>query len=52
MGTGEPYMADAYMIIIEDAEARVCTYCNVAFPRNTMIDDIKQFAKEVMPSFM
>lgn len=52
MGTGEPYNANAYLKFVEDAEARGCTYCNVAFPRNTMTNDIKRFAKEVIPSFM
>jgi len=52
MGTGESYNAGAYMKIIEDAEEKDCTYCNVAFPRDTMVADIRKFSEEVMPSFM
>jgi alkanesulfonate monooxygenase SsuD/methylene tetrahydromethanopterin reductase-like flavin-dependent oxidoreductase (luciferase family) len=52
MGTGEPFNADAYIKFIEVAETRGCTYCNVAFPRNTLVADIKRFSEEIMPSFM
>ena len=51
MGTDKPYDADAYMKVIEDSEAKGCTYCNVAFPRDTMVTDIRRFSTEVMPSF-
>jgi alkanesulfonate monooxygenase SsuD/methylene tetrahydromethanopterin reductase-like flavin-dependent oxidoreductase (luciferase family) len=52
MGADKPYDVDAYMKVIEDAEAKDCTYCNVAFPRDTMVTDIRRFSTEVMPSFM
>ena len=51
MGADKPYDADAYMKVIEDSEAKGCTYCNVAFPRDTMVTDIRRFSTEVMPSF-
>jgi alkanesulfonate monooxygenase SsuD/methylene tetrahydromethanopterin reductase-like flavin-dependent oxidoreductase (luciferase family) len=51
MGTSESYGVDVYMKIIEDAEAKDCTYCTVAFPRNTITTDIKKFAEKVMPSY-
>jgi hypothetical protein len=51
MGTGKPYNADEYMKIIEETEAKDCTYCNVAFPMDTMVTDIKRFSTEVMPSY-
>lgn len=51
MGTDKPYNPNEYMKIIEDAETRDCTYCNVAFPRDTIVTDIKRFSTEVMPSF-
>ncbi len=52
MGAGEPYDADTYMKFIEDAEEKGCTYCNVAFPKDTVTDDIMRFSTEVMPSFI
>ena len=51
MDADKPYDADAYMKVIEDSEAKGCTYCNVAFPRDTMVTDIRRFSTEVMPSF-
>jgi alkanesulfonate monooxygenase SsuD/methylene tetrahydromethanopterin reductase-like flavin-dependent oxidoreductase (luciferase family) len=51
MGTRESYNANNYMRIIEEAESKGCTYCNVAFPRNTLNNDIKQFAEEILPSY-
>ena len=37
--------------IVEDAEEKGCAYCNVGFQRDTMTEDIKRFAKDVMPSY-
>jgi alkanesulfonate monooxygenase SsuD/methylene tetrahydromethanopterin reductase-like flavin-dependent oxidoreductase (luciferase family) len=51
MGARMPYKADAYLEIISEAEQKGCTYCNVAFPRDTMSQDIKKFAKEILPSY-
>jgi alkanesulfonate monooxygenase SsuD/methylene tetrahydromethanopterin reductase-like flavin-dependent oxidoreductase (luciferase family) len=51
MGSREPFNADTYLGIISDAEKKGCTYCNVAFPRDTMPEDIKKFAEEILPSY-
>ena len=51
MGTGAPYNADYYVEIIKDAEAKGCTYCNVAFPRDTIVEGIREFAKDILPSY-
>ena len=51
MGGEEPYSAEKYMKIVEDAEEKGCIYCNVGFPRATMTEDIKRFAKDILPSY-
>jgi alkanesulfonate monooxygenase SsuD/methylene tetrahydromethanopterin reductase-like flavin-dependent oxidoreductase (luciferase family) len=51
MGAREPYKIDAYFKIIEEAETKNCSYCNIAFPRHTMVADIKRFSKDILPSF-
>jgi alkanesulfonate monooxygenase SsuD/methylene tetrahydromethanopterin reductase-like flavin-dependent oxidoreductase (luciferase family) len=51
MGAREPYNANTYSDFISEAEKMGCTYCNVAFPRNTMPKNIKQFAEEILPSY-
>jgi alkanesulfonate monooxygenase SsuD/methylene tetrahydromethanopterin reductase-like flavin-dependent oxidoreductase (luciferase family) len=51
MGARMPYNADTYLEIISEAEKKGCTYCNVAFPRDTMQQDIKKFAEEILPSY-
>lgn len=51
MGAQEPYSAEIYNKIIEDAEDKECAYCNVAFPQETIIEDIKRFASEILPSY-
>lgn len=51
MGTGEPYKVDTYLKIIEEAEMKDCTYCNIAFPRNTLVADIKKFSEDILPSY-
>lgn len=51
MGTQEPYEANRYYKIIEDAEEKDCSYCNVAFQRENITDDIKKFASEMLPSY-
>jgi alkanesulfonate monooxygenase SsuD/methylene tetrahydromethanopterin reductase-like flavin-dependent oxidoreductase (luciferase family) len=51
MGAQKSYDADTYLKIISDAEKKGCTYCNVAFPRDTMPRDIKKFADEILPSY-
>ena len=51
MGARMPYNADTYLEFISEAEQKGCTYCNVAFPRDTMQQDIKKFAEEILPSY-
>ena len=47
-----PYDAEEYAEIIETAEKSGATVCNIAFPRETIVEDIKKFAKEVLPSHL
>jgi len=51
MGTQEPYRAMAYEKIIADSEEKACSYCNVAFSRDTMVEDIRKFARDILPSY-
>ena len=51
MGKQEPYRADAYERIIADSEEKECSYCNIAFHRDTIVEDIRQFAKDILPSY-
>jgi len=51
MGAQEPYRADVYERIIADSEEKACSYCNVAFHRETMVEDIRQFARDILPSY-
>lgn len=51
MGTQEPYRATAYEKIIADSEEKECSYCNVAFSRDTMVEDIRKFARDILPSY-
>lgn len=51
MGTQEPYRAEVYEKIIADSEEKECSYCNVAFSRDTMVEDIRQFARDILPSY-
>jgi alkanesulfonate monooxygenase SsuD/methylene tetrahydromethanopterin reductase-like flavin-dependent oxidoreductase (luciferase family) len=46
-----PYNSDEYHQLVERAEKSDATYYNTAFPRDTFIESMKEFAKEVMPSF-
>jgi alkanesulfonate monooxygenase SsuD/methylene tetrahydromethanopterin reductase-like flavin-dependent oxidoreductase (luciferase family) len=50
MGSEEPYSAEKYEKIIEDAESKGCAYCNIAFPRDSIVADIRRFAAEILPS--
>jgi alkanesulfonate monooxygenase SsuD/methylene tetrahydromethanopterin reductase-like flavin-dependent oxidoreductase (luciferase family) len=47
-----PYDAKEYAKIIEIAEKSGAAVCNIAFPRDTIVEDIKKFAKEVLPSYL
>jgi alkanesulfonate monooxygenase SsuD/methylene tetrahydromethanopterin reductase-like flavin-dependent oxidoreductase (luciferase family) len=47
-----PYDAKEYAKIIEGVEKSGARVCNIAFPRDTIIEDIKKFAKEVLPSYL
>ena len=51
MGMEEPYITENYERVIADAEEKGCTYCNVAFPRDSIVTDVRRFAKEIMPSY-
>ena len=51
MGAQEPYRATAYEKIIADSEEKECSYCNVAFSRDTMVEDIRKFARDILPSY-
>jgi hypothetical protein len=46
------FYACAYVKIIAMAEQSWATVCNIAFPRASIVEDIKQFAKEVLPSYL
>jgi len=52
MGTMAAYNTKEYTEIIESAEKSGATVCNIAFPRDTIVEDIKKFAKEVLPSYL
>jgi alkanesulfonate monooxygenase SsuD/methylene tetrahydromethanopterin reductase-like flavin-dependent oxidoreductase (luciferase family) len=52
MGARAPYDAKEYTKIIEMAEKSGATVCNIAFPRDTIVEDIKKFAREVLPSYL
>lgn len=52
MGAMAPYDAKEYGKIVEMAERTGATTCNIAFPRQTIVEDIKKFASEVMPSYL
>ena len=47
-----PYDTKEYAKIIEMAEKSGATVCNIAFPRDTIVEDIKKFAKEVLSSYV
>ena len=46
------YDAKEYTKIIEMAEKSGATVCNIAFQRDTIVEDIKKFTKEVLPSYI
>ena len=52
MAAMAPYNTKEYTKIIENAEKSGATVCNIAFPRDTIVEDIKKFAKEVLPSYL
>ena len=47
-----PYDAKEYAKIIEMVEKSGATVCNIAFPRDTIVEDITKFAKGVLPSYL
>ena len=52
MGAMAPYDAGEYQKIVEMAEKTGAKVCNIAFPRDTIVQDMERFAKEVMPSYL
>jgi alkanesulfonate monooxygenase SsuD/methylene tetrahydromethanopterin reductase-like flavin-dependent oxidoreductase (luciferase family) len=52
MAATAPYDAKEYAKIIENAEKSGATVCNIAFPRDTIVEDIQQFAKEILSSYV
>jgi hypothetical protein len=52
MGAMAPYDAKEYAKFIEVAEKSGAMVCNIAFPRDTIVEDIKKFAIEVLPSYL
>ena len=52
MGARAPYDAKEYCKIIEMAERTGARTCNIAFPRETIIEDIEKFASQVLPSYL
>jgi alkanesulfonate monooxygenase SsuD/methylene tetrahydromethanopterin reductase-like flavin-dependent oxidoreductase (luciferase family) len=52
MGARAPYDAKEYCKIIEMAERTGARSCNIAFPKETIVEDIEKFASEVMPSYL
>lgn len=52
MGAMAPYDAKEYAKIVEMAEKTGAKVCNIAFPRDTIVEDLEKFAKEVMPSYL
>ena len=52
MGVMAPYDSKEYGKIVEMAERTGAKSCNIAFSRQTIVEDIKKFASEVMPSYL
>jgi len=51
MGAREPYETDGYSKRIEAAIESGAKYYLTAFPRNELVDSMRRFAEEVMPSY-
>ncbi len=51
MGANKSYKTDDYMKVVESVKSGGATYCTVGFPQDTMIQSMRDFAREVMPSF-
>ncbi|UCH02763.1 MAG: LLM class flavin-dependent oxidoreductase [Candidatus Bathyarchaeota archaeon] len=47
-----PYNTKEYTKIVEMAEKSRATVCNIAFPRDTIVEDIKKFTKEILSSYV
>jgi alkanesulfonate monooxygenase SsuD/methylene tetrahydromethanopterin reductase-like flavin-dependent oxidoreductase (luciferase family) len=52
MGAMAPYDSSEYTKIIEAVEKSGATICNIAFQRDTIVEDITKFAKELLPSYL
>ena len=46
------FNTEDYMKIVESAESHGALYCTIAFPRDNMIQSMKNFATEIMPSYI
>lgn len=51
MGSQDPYDSEEYTKRIEAAIASGATYYNTAFPRGSLVESMRLFVEEVMPSF-
>jgi alkanesulfonate monooxygenase SsuD/methylene tetrahydromethanopterin reductase-like flavin-dependent oxidoreductase (luciferase family) len=51
MGANRSYDSDEYMKIVESVRSSGASYCTVGFPPDTMINSMRKFSMEVMPSF-
>ena len=52
MGAMAPYNAGEYAKIVEMAEKTGATTCNIAFQRDSIVEDMEKFSKDVMPSYL
>ena len=52
MGAMVPYDTKEYAKIVEMAEKTEAKVCNIAFQRDTIVEDMERFAKEIMPSYL
>ncbi|MBT7914702.1 LLM class flavin-dependent oxidoreductase [Candidatus Bathyarchaeota archaeon] len=52
MGARAPYNTKEYGKIIEMAERTGANTCNIAFPRETIVEDIEKFSSEIIPSYL
>jgi len=51
MGSMKPYSSEEYAKLVEAHERAGFNYCTVAFPRDSMIEDMRSFAEDVLPSY-
>ena len=52
MGATTPYSAGEYVKIVEMAEKNGAKTCNIAFKRDSIVEDMEKFAKDVLSSYL